>query len=119
MKESYPVQVAHFANANQIENEPGFAWWVPDVLKTHECILAKVKAKYWQRTHKFGIQIPKLVKQVQAIDKENGNTLWWDAIPKEMKNVHPASKKWEKVRTTILSDIRRSSVILCLTSKWV
>ncbi len=31
-----------------------------------------------------------------AIDKENGNTLWWDAICKEMRNVRPAFEKWEK-----------------------
>jgi hypothetical protein len=55
MKESYPIQVVDFAKANLIDDEPVFAWWVLDVLKKHERILAKVKAKYWQRTHKFGI----------------------------------------------------------------
>ncbi len=29
-------------------------------------------------------------------DKENGNTLWWDAICKEMKNVRPEFEKWVK-----------------------
>jgi hypothetical protein len=47
MKESYPVQVADFAKANRIDDEPAFAWWVPDVVKKRERILAKVKAKYW------------------------------------------------------------------------
>ena len=55
-----------------------------------------MKTKYWQRTHKFGIRIPKSVKEALAIDKENGNTLWWDAICKEMTNVRPAFEKWEK-----------------------
>ena len=31
-----------------------------------------------------------------AIDKQNGNTLWWDAICKEMRNVRPAFEKWEQ-----------------------
>ena len=80
MKNSYPMQVADYAVANHIDDEPAFAWWVPNVFKKHEQILSKVKAKYWQCTHKFGIHIPKTVAQVQAIDKENGDTLWWDAI---------------------------------------
>jgi hypothetical protein len=37
-----------------------------------------------------------LVEQAQAIDKENGNTLWWDAILMEMKNICPTFEKWEK-----------------------
>jgi hypothetical protein len=76
MKESYPVQVADYAIASRIEDEPAFAWWVPDVIKKRQRILSKVKTKYWQRTHKFGIRLPKTVAQAQAIDKENGDTLW-------------------------------------------
>jgi hypothetical protein len=96
MKNSYSVQVAGYAVANCIDHEPAFAWWVPTVLKKQTLILSKVKAKYWQRTHKFGIRIPKTVAQAQQIDKENGDTLRWDAILMEMRNVHPAFKKWEK-----------------------
>jgi hypothetical protein len=96
MKNSYPVQVVDYAIANRINDEPAFAWWVPTVFKKRERILAKVKAKYWQRTHKFGIRIPKTVQQAQEIDKENGDTLWWDAILMEMRNVRPAFEKWEK-----------------------
>ena len=96
MKNSYPVQVADYAIANRIDDEPAFAWWVPNVFKKRERILSKVKTKYWQCTHKFGIRIPKTVAQAQEIDKENGDTLWWDAILMEMRNVRPAFEKWEK-----------------------
>ena len=41
-------------------------------------------------THKFGIHVPKTVKEALDFDKENGNTLWWGAIMKEMKSVHIA-----------------------------
>ena len=51
MKNSYPVQVADYAVANQINDEPAFAWWVPDVFKKHQWILSKVKTKYWQCAH--------------------------------------------------------------------
>jgi hypothetical protein len=77
MKNSYPVQVADYAIINCIDDKATFAWWVPTVLtvKKRTRILSKVKAKYWQRTHKFGIRIPKAVAQAQQIDKENGDTL--------------------------------------------
>ena len=32
MKESHPVEVAHFAKARGIVNEPAFSWWVPYML---------------------------------------------------------------------------------------
>jgi hypothetical protein len=96
MKQSYPVQVAEYAVANGIEDEPAFAWWTKHVIKKRDRVLSKIRSKYWQRTHKFGIRIPKTVEQALAFDKENGNTLWWDAICKEMKNVRPGFEKWEK-----------------------
>ena len=75
--------------------EPAFAWWVPFVLKKRNRILAKVKSKYWLRTHKFGIRIPKSVEEAKKIDEQNGDTLWWDAICKEMRNVRPAFEVFE------------------------
>ena len=35
---------------------------------------------------KFGIEIPGTVEQAKELDRKNGNTLWSDAITKEMKN---------------------------------
>ena len=58
-------------------------------------ILAKVKSKYWLRSHKFGIRIPKSVEEAKKIDNQNRNTLWWDAICKEMRNVRPAFDVFE------------------------
>ena len=87
VKESFPIQVAECAVANKIHEKPQFAWWVPQVIKKRAAIIQKVKSKYWQRTHKCGIRIPKNVKEAKEIDAANGDTLWWDAICKEMANV--------------------------------
>ena len=76
--------------------EPAFAWWDPYTLKKHNRIVAKVKSKYWIRTHKFGVRIPKSVQEAKELDHQNGNSLWWEAICKEMKNVRPAFEVWEK-----------------------
>ena len=86
LKDSYPIPLADYAVANNIQSEPAFAWWVPFTLKKRTAIISKVKSKYWQRTHKYGIQVPKSVKEAYAIDRQNGNTLWHDSIKMEMKN---------------------------------
>ena len=90
VKESYPVQLAEFAISNRIAEEPAFAWWVPFVMKKRNHILAKVKSKYWLRSHKFWIRIPKSMEEAKKVDNQNRNTLWWDAICKEMRYVRPA-----------------------------
>ena len=95
LKESYPIEVAEYAMAKDIAQEPAFAWWVPYVLKKRKRIIAAVNKRYHKRTHKFGIEIPKTWDDAVRIDKENGNTLWQDAINKEMKNVQVAFKPLE------------------------
>ena len=73
--------------ANILYDEPAFAWWVPFVKKKRQAIIYNAKTKYWKCTHKFGIEVPKNVKDIIKIDKENNNALWQDAIALEMKNV--------------------------------
>ena len=43
-------------------------------------------------TQKFGIKVPKTVDKALALDKENGNDLWWKAIQKEISAVTVAFK---------------------------
>ena len=95
VKECYPVQLAEYSHHRTISEEPAFAWWVPHVLKKRNRIISKVKSKYWTRTHKFGIRIPKTVEEAKRLDRENGDTLWWDAICKEMKNVRIAFDEYD------------------------
>ncbi len=69
-----------------IDHKPAFNWWVPHVLKKCDRIISLVckrTTRYFKRTHKFGIEVPKTVKEALALDRKNGNTLWEDAIPKE------------------------------------
>ena len=90
LKEAYMVQTADYAVQNKIQTEPAFAWWVPHVLRKRDIILCKVKSKYWQTTHKYGIEIPKNINHAKEIDRRNGNSLWWDAICQEMATVRVA-----------------------------
>ena len=50
-------------------------------------LVHRTTTHYLKRTHKFGIEIPKTVKEALALDHKNGNTLWADAIAKEMREV--------------------------------
>ena len=63
IKEFLPVQVAEYAVSSRISEEAAFTWWAPSVLKKRNRIIAKIKSKYWLKTHKFGIEIPKSVWQ--------------------------------------------------------
>ena len=60
------------------------------MLKKRERIIAKFKSKYWLRTHKFGIRVPKTVEEEKCLDQQNGNHLWWEVICKDMKNFRSA-----------------------------
>jgi hypothetical protein len=95
VKDSYPIQLADYAIKKKIDSEPAFAWWIQIVKRHQKQIISKVKSKYWTRTHKFGIEIPKSVEEAIAIDKKNGNRLWQEAIEKEMANIFPAFTLYE------------------------
>ncbi|MEM7375799.1 MAG: hypothetical protein AAF587_44825, partial [Bacteroidota bacterium] len=86
LKDSYPIELAQYARDNDLMEEPVFAWWAPWTLKKATRIIAKIKSKYWQRTHKYGIEIPKTINDAKRIDHSNGDTLWMDAVRLEMRN---------------------------------
>jgi hypothetical protein len=90
LKESNPVETAEYAVANKIAEEPAFAWWIRKVLRRRDRIIKKVKARYWRRTHKYGIELPKSVKEALKVDAMTGTDFWKKAIDKEMRNVKPA-----------------------------
>jgi hypothetical protein len=90
LKDSNPIEVAEYAVANKIQEEPDFKWWVSDVLRRRNRIINKVKSRYWKMTHKFGIKVPHSVQEALHFDEESGTTFWTDAIKKELKKVNVA-----------------------------
>ena len=44
LKESNPLEVAEYAKAKGIDDEPAFAWWVPYILRKRDVILSAVKS---------------------------------------------------------------------------
>ena len=43
-------------------------------------IIGELKSRYWLRTRKSGMKIPKSVEEENSFDEDDGKTLWWDAI---------------------------------------
>ena len=96
LKDSYPVQLADYAVNNKIQDKLAFAWWVPFVIKKRISIISKIKTKYWQRTHKYGIRVPKSTEEAAELDKKNGNMMWMDAVRQEMSNNRVAFETYEQ-----------------------
>jgi hypothetical protein len=105
LKEAYLVQVAEYACLNRIHAEPAFA----------AQIIAKVKTKYWQKTHKYDIEIPKSIAEAKRINAKNGKTLWWDSICQEMANARIAFEiydgngtpiGYQKIQCHIIFDVK-------------
>ena len=53
-------------------------------------IVKKRSARYFKKTHKFGVKVTKSTKHALKLYKKTGNTFWSDAILKEMKNIQVA-----------------------------
>ena len=101
VKETNPIQVAEYAHGNQIDVEPTFDWWVPTVLWHHNHIIKTVQSCHQHVGYKFGIHLPTSIKNVKWLDLENGNTLWMDALRKEMYAVMVAFEV-QPVETTFV-----------------
>ena len=107
LKESNPVEVAEYAVANRIVEEPAFKWWVPHTLRKRNRIISKVKSRYWRTTHKFGIKLPHSVKEALEIDQATGTDFWRKALNKEMSKVKVA---WEAREGITPEDVRSGKV---------
>ena len=95
LKHAYPVELAIYAKANKLSNEPAFEWWINHVIKKKHQIISKIKSKYWQRSHKYGIRIPKTVQEALILDKENNDDLWQQAINLEMPKIRKAMRVFD------------------------
>ena len=61
-KESNPNEVADYAVAHQLTEEPAFKWWVPHILKKSKQILSAIKKQYFRTHSKFGVELRRASK---------------------------------------------------------
>ncbi len=50
-------------------------------------IVSAVNSRVQKTSHKYGIELPTSVKHAIEIDCKNGNTLWKNALSREMDNL--------------------------------
>mgnify|MGYP001272535206 CR=1 FL=1 len=116
LKESHPVELAEYAKARGIADEPAFIWWVPYTLRKRDIILSAVNKRIRKTTHKYGIELPTDAEHGHKIDAKNGNTFWRDSIDLEMRNNgvafeileedKPAPPGWHKVTGHLVFDVK-------------
>jgi hypothetical protein len=116
VKESNPVEVAKYAIAQGIHDEPAFLWWVPYTIKRRNRIIGAINARYHKQTHKFGIEIPKNYDECVRLNTINGNALWQDAVRDKMKKVCIAFKQlrpgevvpptYQQIRCHLIFDVK-------------
>lgn len=92
VKESFPIELAEYAIANKINDDPAFIWRVQILLKKRDQIISAVKQQVKKRSNKYEIEIPWTVEEAYMLDKLNNNNFWRDAVKKEMTNVMIAFK---------------------------
>ena len=68
LKESNPIEVAEFAVAQGLQDQPAFIWWVLYTLKRRNRIIAAVNKRSLKRTHKFGIELPRSYNDCVRLD---------------------------------------------------
>lgn len=76
LKESNPVELAEYAVAVGIDDEPTFKWCVSHTLNKRNVIIAKVDSQHHKRIHKFGFEVAKTIKDAFRLEKENNNDFW-------------------------------------------
>jgi hypothetical protein len=119
LKESHPFETVEYEVTQGIDHKSAFTWWVPHVLKKRDqttSLVCQRTTRYLKRTHKFGIEVPKTVKEDLDLDRKNGNTLWADAIAKEMNEVciafnilpdgHSAPIGYQKIPCHMIFDMK-------------
>ena len=69
LKQSNTLEFSEYAVAYALTEELALKRWVTYELNKRDCIVAKVKSKYWKTINRFGIRIPNIVWEQCGIDK--------------------------------------------------
>jgi len=91
IKSSDPLTMARYAHDHQLFDLKGWKWckrYHKDPSRFIRAVrVYKSKVKRLFKTYKFGVEIPKFIKQALLLDQQNGNQLWLDAINKEVNEL--------------------------------
>ena len=86
-----PVTLANYAKEHDLLEQPG--WKFLHRIAPHAKVLchllnqARRQSKHNAIWYKFGVRVPRTVKEAYDLDRENGNTFWADAIALELSQL--------------------------------
>ena len=92
LRKDDPVTIAGYAKDNHLLEERGWKW-CKRIAKREKKFLRMMKLMKAQQKgkraikYKFGVQIPRNVREAFELDKKNGNTKWGDAMKKEIEQL--------------------------------
>jgi hypothetical protein len=86
-----PIILTEYARKNRLQSQPHWKWTI-DYANLEEEALAiaqvfKVSSRM-DKQYKFGIEVPRSVKDAVRLDKINNNKLWQEAIEKELNQIN-------------------------------
>jgi hypothetical protein len=113
-----PVELAEYAKARGIDNEPAFAWWVQSTIRRRNAILSAVKARCQKKTHKFGIELPTSIIHARELDRVMKTTSGWGHYKRKCSTLglHLRFLRMEPVHPR---DGTRPLVTLYGTVRWI
>ena len=91
MAKQDPVTLARYAHDHDLLNKPGWKFLRQTAKRNRfvNVIMNAIKRRGManQVQYKFGVCIPRTYNEAIMLDKENGNTLWQDAIWRELDQI--------------------------------
>ena len=91
MKAADPITVSKYVEAKGLMDKPYWKW-ARRYLKNKKKFLRLCRQVFLARKrtgpiYKFGVQVPRNTKEALLFDKQNNNTLWKEAISKEISKI--------------------------------
>ena len=82
--------ILYYTNNNYLRLEQEWDWVSEYIVRLGdvERFISAVNQKKNAPKYQFGVQVPTSVRHALQLDKENGNTLWEDAIKKEIAEIN-------------------------------
>ena len=62
-----------YTKAKKIDYDPYFLWWLPYTLRKMYEVIMSVSSRVKNKTHKYGIEVPKNVLYAYIFYRANGN----------------------------------------------
>ena len=89
LKHDDPLKLINYAQNNQLSNLEEWKWTnnFNQNLNLFE-VMVQNTSQSLNNTYKFGVRVPKTAKQALQFDKEDENSLWKEAIDKEINEIN-------------------------------